>query len=74
MKGFPLHNLHVPSLTYCLGCGAEHKASLTAATKSIISTRGRAISQQGHQEAAAEIALFIYFFFQRDSVIYKLNE
>lgn len=45
----------------------------TAATNSIISTRGRAISQQGHQGAASEVPLFIYFP-QVDSVIHKLNE
>ena len=48
-------NLHPPPLTECL-------SQLTALTKSIISTRGRAISQQGHQDAAAEVALFIYLF------------
>lgn len=46
---------------------------LTAATNSIISTRGRAISQQGHQGAASEVPLFIYFS-QVDGVIHKLNE
>lgn len=48
-------NLHPPPLTDCL-------SQLTALTKSIISTRGRAISQQGHQDAAAEVALCIYLF------------
>lgn len=49
------------------------ESQLTAGTSSIISTRGRAISQQGHQGAAAEVPLFIYFP-QADSVIHKLNE
>lgn len=48
-------------------------SQLTAVTSSIISTRGRALSEQGHQGAAAEVPLFIYFP-PGDSVIHKVTE